>query len=301
MITRRAFSLAAALAPLSGRRAFAQGAAQDDRRAAAWARLARDLPMLETQSGGRLGVAALDTASGRSFAHRGDERFPITSTFKLLAAAAVLARVDAGASALEKILRYEERDVVTYSPATKPFAGQGKGMTLDALCEAALTLSDNTAGNLLLREIGGPSGIGAFARTLGDPLTRLDRWETELNEALPGDERDTTTPGAMLADLQKLALGDALKPASREKLVGWLKGCKTSADRMKASLPPGWIVGDKTGAGERGTMNDVGVIWPPDGAPILLTIYLTATDRPQPERAAIHREIGRLVAAAARA
>ena len=134
----------------------------------------------------------------------------------------------------------------------------------------------------------------------GDGVTRLDRSETELNEAAPGDQRDTTSPRAMVADIRKLALGDGLKPASREKLVGWMKGCKTGAERMRAKLPPGWTVGDKTGSGERGTMNDVGVVWPPDGAPIVLAIYFTGSDKSAAERAMVIQEVGRAVAAAVR-
>ncbi len=253
---------------------------------------------LERESGGRLGVALFDTRSGRDFAFRGDELFPLASTFKLLAAAAVLARVDSGAATLDKTLMYGASDLVTYSPVTEKFVG--RGMTLDALCEAAVTLSDNTAANLQLRELGGPAGLTDFCRSIGDGVTRLDRSETELNEAAPGDPRDTTSPRAMVADIRKLALGDGLKPASREKLVGWMKGCKTGAERMRAKLPPGWTVGDKTGSGERGTMNDVGVVWPPDGAPIVLAIYFTGSDKSAAERAMVIQEVGRAVAAAVR-
>ena len=262
-----------------------------------------DLPAafaaLEEDSGGRLGVAVLDIRSGRSATHRATERFPLTSTFKLLAAAAVLAMVDTGKTSLDARIVFHESDLVTYSPATKPRVG-GDGMTLSELCDAAMTVSDNTAGNMLLRVLGGPAGFTSYVRTLGDTTTRLDRIELALNEALPGDERDTTSPQAMLSDIQKLVVGDSLKPSSRDKLVDWLKANKTGNERMRAKLPSGWTVGDKTGLGERGTMNDVGVIWPPDGVPILLAIYLTNSEKPMPQRAAIHQEIGRLVALAAR-
>jgi beta-lactamase class A len=293
-VTPGPFSRRALLVALPALACAGVAMAADD----AWAQLPARFAELEKESGGRLGVAALDIKSGRSAAHRGDERFPLTSTFKFLAAAAVLARVDAGADALDKVVAYTQADLVTYSPVTKDFAG--KGLRLDAICDAAITLSDNTAGNLLLRELGGPEGLTRYMRSIGDGVTRLDRWETALNEALPDDLRDTTTPNAMVENLRRLALGDALKPGSRQNLNGWLQNCKTSADRMRADLPPGWIVGDKTGAGERGTMNDVGVITPPDGAPILLAIYLTASEKPQAARAKIHSEAGRLVASAAR-
>jgi beta-lactamase class A len=295
MISRRHFVLgSAAFAGLAGG-PHAPSRADDH----ALSGLADHFAGLERESGGRLGVAVLDTKTGRSAAHRETERFPLTSTFKLLAASAVLARIDAGQTQLEERVVFAESDLVAYSPATKSRVG-GEGMSLGELCEAAITLSDNTAGNLLLRVIGGSAGLTAYARTLGDPVTRLDRIEPELNEALSGDVRDTTAPGAMLSNLQKLALGDALSPASRDKLVAWLKANKTGNERMRARLPKGWTVGDKTGLGEHGSTNDVGIIWPPDNAPILLAIYLTNTDKPIAERAAIIQEIGRLVASAAR-
>jgi beta-lactamase class A len=261
--------------------------------------LANTLAVLERESGGRLGVAVLDTKTGRNAAYRDTELFPLASTFKLLAAAAVLSLVDAGKTNLDTRVVFQESELVTYSPATKSHVG-GNGMSLSELCEAAITLSDNTAGNMLLRALGGPAGLTSYARTIGDLTTRLDRIETELNEATPGDVRDTTSPRAMLANLHRLAIGDALKPASREQLVAWLKANKTGNERMRAKLPPGWIVGDKTGLGNHGTINDVGIIWPPDGAPILLAIYLTNSDKPIAQRAAILQEIGRLTAAVAR-
>jgi beta-lactamase class A len=283
MITRRRFGLfvgAAATTTLAGITV------------ARAASLAADFARVEAESGGRLGVAVLDTRDGTRVAHRGDERFPLCSTFKLLAAGAILARVDAGHERLDRRIRYDARHLVEYSPATKDHVG-GDGMTLDALCEAAMTLSDNTAGNLLLDALGGPAGLTQYARTLGDPMTRLDRIETALNEALPGDERDTTTPTAMLNDLHRLALGDALKPASRERLVGWLLANKTGGTRLRAGLPQDWRIGDKTGSGERGTANDVGVIWPPNRPPLIVTVYLTQTEAPVERRNAMHASIGR--------
>lgn len=255
------------------------------------------LARIEAESGGRLGVAVLDTASGARAGHRSDERFPMCSTFKLLAAAAVLARVDAGRERLDRRIRFKPEDVVVYSPVTKERAG-GDGMTLDAICEAAMGVSDNTAGNLMLDVLGGPAGLTAYARSLGDPVSRLDRIEPELNEALPDDPRDTTTPAAMLANLRALVLGEALQPSSRERLTGWLIGNKTGDTRLRAGLPRDWRVGDKTGAGERGTNNDVGVLWPPTRAPVIVTVYLTGTPAPADRRNATIAAVGGAVAAA---
>lgn len=292
MLTRRHFIAAsgALVAPLTGPAVAA---------APPLAALPEAFAALERDSGGRLGVALLDTRSGATAAYRAEERFPLTSTFKLLAAGAILARVDAGEIDLQQRVVFQESDLVPASPATRLRVG-GEGMSLAELCAAAITLSDNTAGNMLLRVLGGPEGLNAYLRKSGDATTRLDRIEIALNEALPGDVRDTTTPQAMLRHVHRLALGDGLSAASRGVLVGWLTSNKTGNERMRARLPAGWTVGDKTGLGERGTMNDVGVIWPPDGAPILLAIYLTNSEAPAPKRAAVHQEVGRMVAAALR-
>jgi beta-lactamase class A len=260
-------------------------------------KLAADLAGIEKESGGRLGVAVLDTRSQASAAHRAEERFPMCSTFKLLAAAGVLARVDAGKERLDRRIRFESRDVVVNSPLTKDRVG-GEGMSLAELCEAAMIVSDNTAGNLLLAGLGGPAGLTAYARSLGDMVTRLDRIEPELNEAVPGDPRDTTSPAAMLSDLRALVLGSALSASSRDRLTGWLIGNKTGDTRLRAGLPSGWRVGDKTGAGERGTTNDVGVIWPPGRPPILVSVYLTETPLAGEQRNATLAAVGRAVASA---
>ena len=255
------------------------------------------LAQIEARSGGRLGVAMLDRSSGLRHGYRAGERFPICSTFKVLASGAILARVDAGQEQLSRRVRFTEADIVPNSPITRAWSG-GEGMTLAELCAAAIEHSDNTAGNMLLRQIGGPAGLTAFARSLGDSVTRLDRTETALNEALPCDPRDTTAPGVMLADLEALTLGSALSTASRDQLVAWLKANTTGAARLRAGLPKDWQVGDKTGTGDRGTANDIAVIWPPDRKPILVTVYLTGAAVPAAAQSAAIAEVGKAVAAA---
>jgi len=257
--------------------------------------LKAELTRIELESGGRLGVAVLDTGSGARVDHRGDERFPMCSTFKLLGAAAVLKRVDGGQEKLDRRIVFSAKDLVANSPIAKEHAAGGS-MTLAEICEAAMTVSDNTAGNLILKSLGGPKGITDFARTLGDSMTRLDRFETELNEALPSDPRDTTTPLSMLGNLQKLVLGDALSAGSKDQLIKWLVANKTGDTRVRAGLPAGWRTGDKTGSGERGTTNDIGVLWPSSGAPIVVTIYFTETKAALEQRIAVLAAVGRAVA-----
>lgn len=251
---------------------------------------------LERRNGGRLGVALLDTASGRRVAHRGDERFPMCSTFKFLAAALMLTRVDRGEDRLDRRIVFAESDLVPYSPATKEHAGPG-GMTVDAICAAAVTLSDNTAGNLMLASFGGPAGLTAFVRGLGDPVTRLDRIETELNEGAPGDPRDTTSPLAMLGTMQKVVAGNVLSAGSRERLIGWLVANKTGDKRLRAGLPAAWRVGDKTGTGGNGSANDIAVAWPPGRAPVFIAAYYTGSTISDEARSAVIAEAGRIAAA----
>ncbi len=256
--------------------------------------LASAFARIEKESGGRLGVAVIDTHTGMQAHHRADERFPLCSTFKLLAAAAILRRVDEGADRLDRRVHYEAKDLVVYSPVTGTHTADG--MTLAELCDAAVTLSDNTAGNLLLAALGGPGGITALARSLGDEVTRLDRIEPELNEAKPGDPRDTTSPAAMTANLRALVLGDALTTSSRAHLTGWLVANKTGNARLRAGLPSGWRAGDKTGTGGNGSTNDVGVFWPPGRAPIVVSAYLTGTMAPADRANAAIAAVGRAVA-----
>jgi beta-lactamase class A len=267
-------------------------AAADDDLSALGAAFAK----IEAESGGRLGVAVLDTASGALAGHRTDERFPMCSTFKALAAAAILARVDAGKEQLTRRIPVESKDILSYAPVTKQHVGQD--MTVGELCEAAVTLSDNTAANLLLASFGGPSALTAYVRSLGDDITRLDRIEPDLNEATPGDPRDTTTPAAMAKNLRLLATGTALSAASRDQLIAWLVGCKTGDAKLRAGLPKSWRVGDKTGSGAHGSSNDVAVIWPDGKPPVFVASYLTETTIPDDQRNAVHAAVGRALAAA---
>jgi len=255
------------------------------------------LAEIEKKSGGRLGCAMLDTASGKQIAHRGDERFPMCSTFKFLATAFVLHRVEQGQEHLDRRLPIGQKDILSYAPVTSKHVGE-LGMTISELCEAAMTLSDNTAANLLLASFGGPSALTAFLRTTGDTITRLDRTEPTLNEAIPGDPRDTTSPVAMLENLRRLLLGNTLNPASRQMLTDWMIACQTGQTKLRAGMPSDWKAGDKTGSGERGTSNDVAIFWPPHHAPILMTAYLTGSKLSSEEQNAIIANVGKVFASA---
>jgi len=257
--------------------------------------LADGLAGLEHQHGGRLGVSILDTGTGQRVAHRGDERFLMCSTFKLFAVAAVLARVDRGTEQLDRRVVFGQDVLLSYAPVTSHHVGP-PGLSVAALCAAAITVSDNTAANLLLKSLGGPSAVTAFARNLGDTVTRLDRIEPELNVASPGDIRDTTTPNAALVTLQKLLLGTALSSASREQLIAWLRGCTTGAEKLRAGLPPDWSIGDKTGSGAQNETNDIGILFPPQRKPLLVTAYYAASSADAATRDAVLAEVGRIAA-----
>lgn len=248
---------------------------------------------IEKRVGARLGAAVLDTGNGRRWAYRGGERFPLCSTFKAAAAAAILARVDAGQEDLGRRIRYKASDLLEYAPAAK--ANLARGMTMGELCEAAVTLSDNTAANLMLTSMGGPAAFTSFLRSVGDARTRLDRMEPELNSATPGDPRDTTTPNAMAETLEVLCTGDALSEASRERFNGWLIATRTGDARIRAGLPKGWRAGDKTGTGALGTANDIAIAWPPGRAPVTIAVYVTESDASLDARNAAIADVARLV------
>jgi beta-lactamase class A len=249
---------------------------------------------IEQRTGARIGVAALDTASGKRLGYRSEKRFPMCSTFKFLAAAAVLKRVDAGRERLDRFLSYGAKDILEYAPVTKAHLNDG-GMTLKALCAAAIEQSDNTAGNLLLDTIGGPAELTNFARSIGDQMTRLDRKEPDLNSVGPGDERDTTTPAAICSDMQRLLLADVLSESSRHQLEDWLQRNETGTFMIRAGVPKTWIVGDKTGRCGNGATNDVAIIRPPGRAPIVVAIYSIGSTASADDRAAILAEATRAI------
>lgn len=253
------------------------------------------LAELERRHGGRLGVAILDTGSQRLIAHRGDERFAMCSTFKALAAAYVLARVDREEEDLSRVIVYGKEQLVPYSPTTEKHTGDG-GLSVGSICEAAVTLSDNTAANLLLDSFGGPSALTAWLRSTGDQVTRLDRREPDLNENRAGDPQDTTTPIAMLRSLRALILGDVLSGASRDQLIAWLVSNTTGDKKLRAGLPKGWRVGDKTGSGANNASNDVAVIWPPNRPPLIVTVYYTGAKASGDQINTLMADVGRLVA-----
>lgn len=249
---------------------------------------------LEKRHGGRLGVAALDVGTGKMMGHRANERFAMCSTFKLLLMAAVLDKVDEGNEHLDRQVSYGKADLLPHAPITEKHVAEGQ-MSVSALCEAVATDSDNGAANLLLKSVGGPPAVTAFARSLGDSVTRLDRTEMTLNDVAPGDERDTTTPAAMVTNLHALALGNALSPDSRAQLIRWLKSCKTGLTRLRAGLPQGWAVGDKTGTGFRAETNDVAIAWPPARPPIIVAAYYCWSKEPDGARDAVLADVARIV------
>jgi len=291
---RRAFLIAGS-AMLAAAPAFATtrkiGVSSADALEAAIARI-------EAESGGRLGVAVHDTDSGLRFAHRGEERFPMCSTFKLLVAGAVLFRVDRARERLDRRLPVRKDDPVGHAPFTAKRVG--KNASVAELCRAMTVESDNGAVNMMLATVGGPAGLTRFLRSIGDPATRLDRTEPELNTSIPGDPRDTTTPNEMLGTTEKLLLGAVLHDASRAQLTQWMVECQTGLARLRAGLPHGWRAGDKTGTSDAGagTYNDVAIFWPPQRKPVLVASYLTQAKVKDEAANAVHAAVARAVVAA---
>jgi len=253
---------------------------------------------LEKQSGGRLGVVIID-GNSRTKAYRGDERFLMCSTFKLLLVGAVLQKVDRGRESLFREVSFSKADILAHAPETSKFVGQGH-LHVGHLCEAVMQQSDNTAANLLLASLGGPQSLTKFARSLGDTETRIDRKEPELNT--PKGDFDTTTPRSMANDTRKLLFGKVLSTLSRHNLEDWMRASVTGQTCIRAGLPPRWTAPDKSGlgglnnrAGDSDTRNDVAILWPPKGSPIIVAAYLTGCQLPAPKREAILAQVGRIV------
>lgn len=287
-LTRRAFlsGLSAAVLSCVSDRAPSRSATRD----------AHDpLAELEARIGGRFGVCVIDASGRVMLARRDTERFALCSTFKWALAAKVFAEIDRGKLALNQELPFTEKDLLEYAPLTRAQAGRGR-MTVEELAMAAVSVSDNTAANLLLDCIGGSARLTQFLREQGDGVTRLDRNEPTLNSNEPGDPRDTTTPQAMAGLMRTVLLGDALSAESRERLLSYMLKSPTGKDRLRAGFPKSYRVADKTGTGGNGAVNDVAVVWPPNHAPLLVACYMSESHAALPTLVSGHAEVGRLVA-----
>jgi beta-lactamase class A len=297
MIDRRTF-LAAGAGAVFASGCRASGPAKDSLSGAMTAQALRRLEGIRATlgPGGRLGVAAVDTGSGRQIRFDADSRYSMASTFKLPLAAAVLALADRGEISLEEKLPFPPDKPLDNSPAVERYRDEGS-LSIVRLCSAIIELSDNSAANMLLDRIGGPAALTRFVRGCGDPVTRLDRFETELNSNIPGDPRDSTSPAAMAGLARALVLGDVLSEESRNHLSTWLKKSVPGADRLKAGLPsPPWLVGHKTGTGANGAVNDVAVAWRSGRPPVVVACYQSGGTADRPARFAAHAAVGRLVA-----
>jgi beta-lactamase class A len=287
-MSRRGLLVGAAAMACAGRVALAavEGGAGD---------AAKQLAALEKREGGRIGVAAWDTGPGKRIHHRSDERFAMWSVFKFLAAGAILKRVDQGTEHLDRRIEFGESDLLEYAPVAREHVKEG-GLTLGELCAAAVEWSDNTAANLMLKVLGGPESVTSFIRSTGDQITRLDNIETALNVVHPGEVHDTTTASSMVGLLNSVVLGKVLSAVSRSRLEGWMLGAKVGELRLQAGLPSGWRIAHKTGTYDDET-NDVGIIWPPNRAPIIVAAFYNRGGTRKKQREGVLREVGRIVAA----
>lgn len=283
---RRTFLAATSGLVLSGPAAFASAGGD----------LTKQIQAIRDRIGGRLGLHVLDTQTGRRWRFDDDSRYAMASTFKMLLAASVLQRADLGTLSLDQQVKLQAGDMLSHAPVTSKYLERGAPMTVRELCAAVVEVSDNPAANLLLKMIDGPTGLTRFFRSLGDRETRLDRYELELNSNLPNDPRDTTTPRAMVHSMEQVLTKDALSPAARELLLGWMINSSTGLKMFRHGLPTDWKVGDKTGRGANGAVNDLVVAWPPDRKPILVALYLSDSSQSAAELSAAHAEIGRIVA-----
>jgi beta-lactamase class A len=298
MIDRRTFLAASAGAVLAtGCRAAAPAGETAPAQAAIDARERFEAIRATLGPGGRLGVAAIDTGSGRELRFDADSRYSMASTFKFPLAGAVLAHVDRGEISLEEKLPIPPGKLLDNSPVVERYREEGS-LSVVRLCSAIVELSDNSGANMLLRRIGGPEALTRFIRDCGDKVTRLDRYEMELNSNLPGDPRDTTSPAAMASLARTLVLGDRLSEQSRRHLSTWLTKAVPGPDRLKAGLPsPPWLVGHKTGTGANGAVNDVAIAWRSGKKPVVIASYQSGGTADRPARFAAHAAVGRLVAA----
>ncbi|MGR5057433.1 CARB/PSE/RTG family carbenicillin-hydrolyzing class A beta-lactamase [Vibrio rotiferianus] len=257
------------------------------------AKLNEDLAAIEQHIGGRIGVSVWDTQNDEHWDYRGDERFPMMSTFKTLACATMLSDMDSEKLDKNATAKVEERNIVVWSPVMDRIAGQTT--RIEHACEAAMLMSDNTAANIVLRSIGGPNGVTRFLRSIGDGATRLDRFEPRLNEAKPGDKQDTTTPNAIVNTLHTLLEGDALSYESRIQLKIWMQDNKVSESLMRSVLPKGWSIADRSGSGGFGSRGITAMIWKDNHKPIYISIYITETDLSLQARDQVIAQVSQLI------
>lgn len=264
---------------------------------AVWPAFAQEAPPVlaayERETGGRIGVFAENLTSGAKIAWRAEERFVMCSTFKASLAALMLWRVDQGKDRLDAMVAYGAKDILDYAPVAKEHLAKG-AMSVSDMCKAAVELSDNTCANQLLARAGGPAALTAFWRSTGDAISRLDHNEPELNRSPPRDPNDTTTPSAMAGNLRRFVLGEVLSPGSREHLTGWLLGCKTGNNRLRAGLPEDWKVGDKTGNNGKDASGDIAIAWPKTGGPVLVCAYTQGGSPAARQFEAVFADIGRM-------
>ncbi|MCR3722869.1 MULTISPECIES: class A beta-lactamase [Prauserella salsuginis group] len=273
-LSRRAVLAGAAAGAVTvGLPAAAAAGSAPQRSAGGEGRVDEEFTELERTYRRRLGVVAINVRTGATLEHRPDERFPICSVFKVLLAARILR--DFPSSVRDRRLTWTADDLVINSPVTEVTIRNG--LTVSQLVEAAVTVSDNTATNLLMREFGGPAGVTGFARSVGDPVTRIDRWEPEMSTGAPGDERDTTSPRAIARTFGTLVLGSALPRADRRLLTTWMLANRTAGPVFGSGVPAGWKLADKTGSGWYGVRNDVGITWTPDGVPLVVAAFTRGT------------------------
>jgi len=284
VLSRRRFLAASSALLLAGHPTFASSIGD----------FTQQIQWIRDRTGGRLGLHVFDTHTGRRWSFDDDSRYAMASTFKMLLAAAVLQRADLGTISLDQQVKLQASDMLSHAPVTsKHLDGT---LTVRELCAAVVEVSDNPAANLLLKMIDGPSGLTRFFRSLGDRQTRLDRYELDLNSNLPGDPRDTTTPRAMVHSMEQVLTKEVLSPASREMLLGWMINASTGLKMVRQGLPAPWKVGDKTGKGENGAVNDLVIAWPSGRKPVLMALYLSDSKRTIAELSAVHAEIGGIVA-----
>lgn len=243
------------------------------------ARLLQAVQAEENALQARIGMAVIDTNTGSTWDYRGDERFPLNSTHKTFTCAALLAKAEKQPRLLSQEVAISKGRLVSYSPITEKSLAPDT-ITFDRLCQAAVSYSDNTAANLAFEAIGGSAGFNTFMRSLGDKQTRLDRKEPELNEATPGDLRDTTTPKAIVRSLKKVLLDDGLSASSQTTLKQWMLDDQVASALLRATLPIDWKIADKTGAGGHGSRSIIAVVWPPAQQPLVVAIYITQTTAP---------------------